>query len=93
MEEEVLIMGSPHYIAGFSYEETTPSGGTSRELCGNEGEVCEIKNIPHRMIEAAEKLNTGEIIFCYRDCGAIRMETEMGRNPYIWKNGKWKEMY
>lgn len=44
------------------------------------------------MIIAAKLLNEGDIIFCYLDGKAIRMETEDGEDPYVWRHNKWVPM-
>lgn len=44
------------------------------------------------MIEAAKKLGTGSIIYCYQDGTSIRMETEDGNDPYVWRNNEWRPM-
>ncbi|MCL4683104.1 MAG: hypothetical protein KJZ92_17785 [Rhodocyclaceae bacterium] len=41
---------------------------------------------------AAATLKEGEILFAYKDGSAIRMETEKGRDPYVWRNGGWRPM-
>lgn len=40
---------------------------------------------------AAEKLREGKVLIAYRDGNAIRMETEYGRDPYVWRDG-WRRM-
>ncbi len=37
-------------------------------------------------------LGTGKVIFAYNDKGQIRMETERGRDPYVWRDGDWRAM-
>lgn len=37
-------------------------------------------------------LGTGPCIFAYLDGGCVRMETEFGRSPYVWRHGRWVEM-
>ena len=44
------------------------------------------------MLKEAEKLNTGKVIFAYRDGLAIRIETENGYDPYVWRAGHWVNM-
>lgn len=44
------------------------------------------------MVEAARLLKTGKIIYCYRDGTSIRMETENGRDPYVWRDNEWRPM-
>ena len=42
--------------------------------------------------QAAIKLNEGKVIFSYKDGNTIRMETENGEDPYVWRNGEWRRM-
>ncbi len=44
------------------------------------------------MVEQAELLKEGKILIVYRDFNTIRMETESGQNPYVWRSGCWKPM-
>ncbi len=44
------------------------------------------------MLKEAEKLQEGEILICYLDEGSIRIETESGQDPYVWRNGTWRRM-
>lgn len=44
------------------------------------------------MIKESLKLNTGSIMVVYKDHNTIRMETELGMNPYVWRNNTWREM-
>lgn len=41
---------------------------------------------------AAALLKEGDVVFSYRDGNSIRMETEMGRDPYVWRDGAWRRM-
>ena len=45
-----------------------------------------------QMIAAAKQLNTGPIIYTYRDGNAVRMETEYGDDPYVWRRDRWRAM-
>lgn len=40
-------------------------------------------------IMAAKRLNEGLVIASYNDNGRIRIETEDGINPYVWRDGRW----
>jgi len=42
--------------------------------------------------DAAKVLGTGEVIFAYFDGKSIHMETEVGKDPYVWRNNKWVPM-
>ena len=42
--------------------------------------------------DAANKLGEGKVIYSYLDCKAIRMETEEGEDPWVWRNDKWVRM-
>lgn len=44
------------------------------------------------MVKQAEFLNQGPILIVYKDDNAIRMETDTGNDPYIWRGGKWCRM-
>ncbi len=44
------------------------------------------------MVEAAARLNEGPILIVYRDGSAIRMETDQGDDPYVWRGGAWARM-
>lgn len=48
--------------------------------------------LPVRIRKAASALNEGAIIFVYHDGPALRMETERGVNPYVWRGGNWQPM-
>lgn len=45
-----------------------------------------------RMIEQAERQDLGKIIFAYKDGNIIRMETENGEHPFVWRKETWREM-
>jgi len=51
-----------------------------------------MKTVPRQMKDAAQKQNLGKILVVYNDAGAIRMETEDGEDPYVWRKGRWKPM-
>jgi hypothetical protein len=42
--------------------------------------------------EEAKKLGEGKVIVAYLDGKAIRMETENGEDPFVWRNNKWRRM-
>jgi len=42
--------------------------------------------------KAAHTLLEGDVIFAYLDGTAIRMETDLGQDPYVWHNDKWVPM-
>lgn len=44
------------------------------------------------MLKSALALHEGVIETVYVDVTAIRMETELGDTPYVWRQGKWKSM-
>ena len=56
-------------------------------------EMIEVKPT-QEMIEAAEKIGEGPIIFIYNDHGVIRCETETGEDPFWWddERKRWRRM-
>ena len=44
------------------------------------------------MLMRASALGTGKVLVVYRDGNAIRMETENGEDPYVWRDGRWRPM-
>ena len=42
--------------------------------------------------KAAENLNEGKVIYSYLDGKNIRMETEEGDDPFVWRVDRWKRM-
>jgi hypothetical protein len=52
----------------------------------------QIKSIPAIMQQQAKQLNSGQILFVYRDGQSIRLETEFARDPYVWRNNTWRRM-
>jgi hypothetical protein len=46
----------------------------------------------HLMSKEAAKLKIGKIIVCYKDNNAIRIETDKGNDPYVWRNNTWIRM-
>lgn len=51
-----------------------------------------ISELSSQMINEAVKLGTGKILCAYRDGTSVRLETENGENPYVWRDGRWREM-
>lgn len=51
-----------------------------------------LKQVPQDMLEAARLLNEGPVLIVYRDGTAVRMETEQGEDPYIWRGSTWVPM-
>lgn len=48
---------------------------------------------PSKLMEKeAEKLKEGMILIVYKDHSAIRMETEFGEDPFVWRNNSWRRM-
>jgi len=45
-----------------------------------------------KMSEKAKALNEGRILIVYKDGHAIRMETENGDDPYVWRDNEWRRM-
>lgn len=43
-------------------------------------------------IDAASDLNEGRVLYAYLDGTSVRMETENGADPYVWRGGKWIPM-
>lgn len=43
-------------------------------------------------LEAAAALNEGPVAYAYLDEQEVRMETEEGNDPYVWRRGKWVPM-
>lgn len=54
--------------------------------------LTEIKKLPQQMLAQARTLQTGAVIFAYKDGTAVRMETENGRHTYVWRRNGWKQM-
>ena len=44
------------------------------------------------MLRAAKDLNEDGVLCVYQDCGKIRMETNKGESPYVWRGDKWVRM-
>jgi hypothetical protein len=44
------------------------------------------------MLEAAEIAGIGKLVFVYQDGTTIRAETEIGADPYVWRDGQWRRM-
>jgi hypothetical protein len=42
--------------------------------------------------EAAASLGEGAVIYAYKDGNAVRMETERGNDPWVWRGGEWRRM-
>ena len=51
-----------------------------------------IKDLPEIMILESMKLKEGPIVFAYDDNGNIRMETEHGEDPFVWRRDHWQRM-
>lgn len=49
-------------------------------------------SLTQEQIIEAKRLNEGLIIVSYNDNGRIRMETEDGLDPYVWRDGRWVPM-
>lgn len=43
-------------------------------------------------LEAAEALQEGPVAYAYLDDQEVRMETEEGNDPYVWRRGTWVSM-
>lgn len=56
-----------------------------------EFKTVDLDELPAEMVNEAEKLGEGGI-FAYRDGNCIRMETDTGESPYVWRSGKWVPM-
>lgn len=48
--------------------------------------------LSYRMLEEAKKLQEELVLVAYKDHKIIRMETEYGKDPYVWRGGQWKAM-
>ncbi len=51
-----------------------------------------LDKVPPEMLEAAKLLEEGPVLIVYRDGNAIRMETEQGEDPYVWRDSAWTAM-
>ena len=55
--------------------------------------IVELTNsIPWEMVNKAKQLDEGQVLIVYLDNGRVRLETEKGITPYVWRQGKWKAM-
>lgn len=45
-----------------------------------------------QMVDAAVQLGEGPLLVVYLDGSALRCETERGRDPYVWRGGRWHPM-
>lgn len=55
-------------------------------------EYQKLENITKLMQEKAKALKEGKILIVYKDGTCIRMETERGVDPYVWRKGNWRKM-
>jgi hypothetical protein len=44
------------------------------------------------MLKEAETLGEGQVLISYLDGTSIRMETEEGEDPYVWRQDHWQPM-
>lgn len=43
-------------------------------------------------LQKALSLKEGEVLAAYWDHHALRMETEEGEDPYVWRDNQWRRM-
>ena len=55
-------------------------------------EQLKVSSLTSEQKRAAEELNEGDVIFLYKDKTSLRMETEDGEDPYVWRNNNWIAM-
>lgn len=55
-------------------------------------EQLKVSSLTKDQKRAAEELNEGDVIFFYKDATSLRIETEDGEDPYVWRNGNWVKM-
>ena len=44
------------------------------------------------MVDAARNAKLGELLVVYRDGTNIRAETDNGKDPFVWRGGRWQPM-
>ncbi len=53
--------------------------------------MTEVRLTPEQDAQATS-LGEGKIVFACLDGTAVRMETEGGESPYVWRDGNWRVM-